>query len=296
MNQFVKKILAYIFSLSATFGLMLGSTGTSQHIQLNPVIKRNKSEHDSFLFLHHATDLISEKIELSAHRSHSSHSSHSSHRSHSSHYSSTHTSHYSSISSETSPNPTPTSKPSIVTPESTSNEPLQTYGQHVEIREDGSSLISLKTNKNNYSLKYNIINPPSHGKITSSINGLYYYKPDKDYTGEDYFTYNVSDGITYSNVSVVLIDVKPVNDVPELKSEVIMVKKGIPSEFKLEIYDPDSKVTVEIMEKAKNGIIKLVDDKFTYIPSVNYVGADSFKVSISDEDSRRLYKIYLFVQ
>jgi len=49
---------------------------------------------------------------------------------------------------------------------------------------------------------------PEHGSITGwGLNGWFTYQPDADYIGEDSFTYKAYDGIDYSDLATVTIDV-----------------------------------------------------------------------------------------
>ena len=55
---------------------------------------------------------------------------------------------------------------------------------------------------------------PSHGSLTMSPDGSFTYVPAADYSGEDTFSYQVSDGELSSSASTVRITVSPVNDAP----------------------------------------------------------------------------------
>jgi VCBS repeat-containing protein len=55
---------------------------------------------------------------------------------------------------------------------------------------------------------------PSHGTLTLQANGSFTYTPDANHTGEDSFTYQVSDGTLTSGVATVTITVGAVNDAP----------------------------------------------------------------------------------
>jgi parallel beta-helix repeat protein len=55
---------------------------------------------------------------------------------------------------------------------------------------------------------------PGHGTLTFYTNGSFKYTPSLDYYGVDSFTYKAYDGLVYSNVATVSINVIAVNDPP----------------------------------------------------------------------------------
>ena len=55
---------------------------------------------------------------------------------------------------------------------------------------------------------------PSKGTVDFSSDGSFTYTPDDDATGNDTFTYRVSDGTDDSNIATITIEITPVNDVP----------------------------------------------------------------------------------
>jgi VCBS repeat-containing protein len=54
---------------------------------------------------------------------------------------------------------------------------------------------------------------PGHGSLTLNADGSFTYTPNADFTGEDSFTYQASDGVD-SDMATVTIDVLPVDDTP----------------------------------------------------------------------------------
>ncbi len=63
------------------------------------------------------------------------------------------------------------------------------------------------------SLTYSGTGDTPHGAVIVNTDGTFTYTPDADYTGEDSFTFTVSDGFL-TDTGVVTITVNPVNDAP----------------------------------------------------------------------------------
>ncbi|TWU41719.1 tandem-95 repeat protein [Novipirellula artificiosorum] len=71
-------------------------------------------------------------------------------------------------------------------------------------------------------IRYFIIDSPQHGTLiqTNPNEGYFTYTPDKDFNGQDSFTYRFNaqeTGDSVSTLATVTIDVSPVNDSPELE-------------------------------------------------------------------------------
>jgi large repetitive protein len=64
------------------------------------------------------------------------------------------------------------------------------------------------------SITYHLTLPTTHGTIQVSTGGTMIYTPDANFSGTDFFTYVVHDGIFTSTSALVTITVIPVNDAP----------------------------------------------------------------------------------
>ena len=56
-------------------------------------------------------------------------------------------------------------------------------------------------------LKYFIVTTAQHGSITLYENGCFTYTPAAGYTGNDTFSYKVSDGTSFSSIKVVTVNI-----------------------------------------------------------------------------------------
>ena len=64
-------------------------------------------------------------------------------------------------------------------------------------------------------LRYTLVTPPTHGRVSVSPEGRCTYTPDAEYSGNDSFSYSVSDGLLSSTASVA-IRVARVDDPPQM--------------------------------------------------------------------------------
>src|SRR5258705_37191 len=69
------------------------------------------------------------------------------------------------------------------------------------------------TDANQGPLTFAIVTPPANGMLSGTPPKLT-YTPNKDFFGLDSFAFRARDGETDSPPAVIVIEVKPVNDVP----------------------------------------------------------------------------------
>ncbi|PSQ49529.1 hypothetical protein BRD19_03625 [Halobacteriales archaeon SW_7_65_23] len=67
-------------------------------------------------------------------------------------------------------------------------------------------------------LNASVVRGPSNGSLTLFTNGSFKYVPDRDFNGEDSFTYEASDRAGGTDTAMVTITVSAVNDAPEITS------------------------------------------------------------------------------
>ncbi len=64
----------------------------------------------------------------------------------------------------------------------------------------------------NDTLTFSLVSSSTNGVVIIDSNGSYEYRPNKDYSGSDSFTYKVNDGTVDSNISTVYVNITAVND------------------------------------------------------------------------------------
>ena len=134
---------------------------------------------------------------------------------------------------------------------------------------------------------------PSHGivVIVSSTEGIL-YTPEKDFNGDDSFTYTVTDADgAVSAPGTVTITVLPVNDAPVAVDDGASTLQGTPLEIPVleNDYDVDNALvpsSVTIVTAASHGTtaINPSTGKVMYTPQSGFVGSDLFRYTIQDPE------------
>ena len=133
---------------------------------------------------------------------------------------------------------------------------------------------------------------PSNGVVTLDGNGAADYVPNPDFFGTDSFTYTIRDGENaVSDVATVTIEVRPTNDVPIANSDAIFVRQGGSTTVDLLANDVDVDGTINrqslvITQAPKSGTILFNQDgTVTFRPDLTFLGVDSFRYTIRDNDN-----------
>src|SRR6266568_459148 len=131
-----------------------------------------------------------------------------------------------------------------------------------------------------------VVASPAHGVLTANANGTFTYTPNANFNGSDSFTYKVNDGALDSNVATVAITVVSVNDAPVASDASLTTKNNAtllvdPRTFATDV---DSTVlTTQIVTGPTHGTLAPnADGTYTYTPTAGFVGADSFRYTVSD--------------
>jgi hypothetical protein len=128
------------------------------------------------------------------------------------------------------------------------------------------------------------------GGVDVRPDGSFSYEPYTNSDGDDFFTYRVGDGITWSAPVRVDIDIRAVNDPPIVEGE----QYEIPYETTLDVgspgvlandYDPVEfdGVSASLDSGPHHGTLALSSNgAFTYTPDAGFSGFDSFSYVVSD--------------
>ena len=134
---------------------------------------------------------------------------------------------------------------------------------------------------------------PAHGAVVLAANGTFIYTPIANYNGIDSFTYTLTDGLLVSAPATVTIFVTPVNDVPIAFGEAYTTNEDTPLTVVapgLLANDVDidgDRLTVVLIDTPLHGTIVVnPNGAFSYVPSLNYSGPDSFSYRVSDGNGR----------
>ncbi len=126
----------------------------------------------------------------------------------------------------------------------------------------------------------------SHGALTFNANGSFNYTPANNFTGTDGFIYQASDGQLPSVNATVTITINPgpINHPPTAFSYIFFALANSPITFTNALAadaDGDA-LTFSIIQPPSHGTVSGTLPKFTYMPSSNFLGDDSFTFVAND--------------
>jgi VCBS repeat-containing protein len=131
------------------------------------------------------------------------------------------------------------------------------------------------------------VTDPAHGSVTLNADGSFDYTPVPSFIGSDSFTYKVNDGVAFSAPATVTITVNPsVNAVADSYTAVEDVMLSVPAATGVLANDTAASglpLTAALAMDAGHGhVVMAADGSFTYAPSANYNGPDSFTYTATD--------------
>ncbi|MEH3139831.1 MAG: Ig-like domain-containing protein [Mycobacterium kyogaense] len=123
---------------------------------------------------------------------------------------------------------------------------------------------------------------PAHGTITLNSDGTFVYTPTTDFNGTDSFTYTVSDGVE-TVTATASITIRAVNDAPTATDSNFGISEDGTLEAGLKGADRDGDpLTYTVGTEPKHGSVVVTGDRFTYTPTKDYNGTDSFTYVVTD--------------
>ncbi len=132
------------------------------------------------------------------------------------------------------------------------------------------------------SVTFRITSQPKSGKVTGNTPNLT-YTPNSNFTGEDSFTFVVSDGYAESSTAVVNITVFESNDAPSADPKAVTTEEDKAVDIVLTGSDPDEDtLTFSIVKQPQNGILSGTPPNVTYTPNADFGGTDSFTYVAND--------------
>ncbi|MEM4997750.1 cadherin-like domain-containing protein, partial [Priestia sp. SB1] len=133
-------------------------------------------------------------------------------------------------------------------------------------------------------LSYQLQNGPTNGIAAVNANGTFSYQPNLNFNGSDQFTVLVSDGQGGTAVSIVTINVIPVNDPPITSNVSFTIAEDSTLINRIVAVDPDGDpLTFSLRTAPGNGVAVVNGDgTFSYQPNLNFNGTDQFTVLVSD--------------
>ena len=134
------------------------------------------------------------------------------------------------------------------------------------------------------SLTYTVVTQAGHGAVTLNQDGSFSYTPQGDYSGSDSFTFKVNDGSLDSNVASVNLTINAVNDAPVAEDGSARGDEDTTITGTVVASDVDNtSLTYTVVAQAGHGTVTLNQDgSFSYTPTGDYFGTDSFTFRVSD--------------
>lgn len=157
-------------------------------------------------------------------------------------------------------------------------------------RTAANGVLSNDTDADGNPLTASLVSQANHGTVTLQANGSFTYTPDANFSGQDTFAYQVSDGIANSNVAIVTLTVTGVNDAPVSVTDSYTVTAGqlltISAANGVLANDSDAdspSLTAAVVNPPQNGTLTLnANGSFSYTPNVGFTGVDVFTYRATD--------------
>ncbi|MBN9520410.1 tandem-95 repeat protein [bacterium] len=139
-------------------------------------------------------------------------------------------------------------------------------------------------------LTYSVVSQPAQGtvQVTNAATGAFTYTPPPDFHGTVSFTFKVNDGTADSNVAIVFVTVRPVNDAPVAAGQSVTTTEDTPIGGTVTATDVDNPtLTFAVVANPANGTLTLnpASGAFTYTPNANFAGSDTFTFRASDGEA-----------
>ncbi len=140
------------------------------------------------------------------------------------------------------------------------------------------------TDSDNDVLFFSLGTPATNGTVTVNPNGTFSYIPNSNFHGSDSFTFLVNDGTVNSASATVSITVDSVNDLPVGDPFVFSTNEDTTYNGLLTGSDLDGDSLFFVLgSQASHGTATVnVDGTFSYAPTANFHGTDSFTFKVSD--------------
>jgi VCBS repeat-containing protein len=129
----------------------------------------------------------------------------------------------------------------------------------------------------------------AHGSVARNPDNTVTYTPDFNFNGTDAFTYTITDGKGGTDSATVNVTITPVNDGPIAVDDAYnglednMLSVGAPGVLGNDSDPEGQPMTAVRVAGPSNGVLTLSDDgSFTYTPSADFSGTDSFTYKASD--------------
>ncbi len=147
-----------------------------------------------------------------------------------------------------------------------------------------TGVLSNDDDRNGDSLTATVQSDVSSGTLDLQLDGSFVYTPPAQFNGQDYFSYQVSDGVL-SDTASVTITIRAVNDGPVAFDDRANTDEDVAVSISVLSNDTDiedDSLSLAAVSPAQNGRSSINGRQVVYSPRLNFVGTDSFTYRVSD--------------
>ena len=155
------------------------------------------------------------------------------------------------------------------------------------INEDTSGTVQIQANDPDVGdiATYSLVSVPVKGNATVSATGLVTYTPHANISGTENITVNVKDVIGASTNVTILATILPVNDVPVLNANSMVMLEDTSSTTQITVFDPDPtdshSFSITGLPTMGNAAVSATG-VVSYTPGANLFGSDSIGITVQD--------------
>jgi YD repeat-containing protein/VCBS repeat-containing protein len=164
----------------------------------------------------------------------------------------------------------------------------------VPLEQDGSVPFDVRSNDSDAdgdALTVDLVSTPASGQLLAQADGSFVYTPVAGFSGEDRFTYRLSDGQAFSAVATVRLLVAAVNHPPVAEDDSAATDEDTPVTIAVlaNDHDPDGDaLAVALLAAPQHGsAVANADGSITYAPAADFFGTDHFSYTLSDGRGRQ---------
>lgn len=131
---------------------------------------------------------------------------------------------------------------------------------------------------------------PRNGTVTINTDGTLTYAPDRNFSGNDTFTYTISDGKGGTDTAAVNVTINPVNDAPTITSKPIETARvWAPYKYQVIAKDPDAgdKLIYSLIKKPEGMTINDATGLIEWKPTRSNAGTYDVTVRVADNYKTR---------
>lgn len=124
-----------------------------------------------------------------------------------------------------------------------------------------------------------VLTAPAHGTLRPAGDGRFVYKPDAGFTGDDRFTYRLSDGQAASNLATVSVRTRNPSYAAD---DAVTLDEDGSAVFDVRANDVEVNAATVVSGPAHGSVALRADGSFVYTPHADYNGADRFTYRSDD--------------